>query len=1683
MAGTVIPQVVTEDRASGAFLVDGSLTFDFSQVNHLSQTFGSTSNKKVFTYSFWTKRSAQLGLYPGLINVGPNSQTNGNFQSYFDTDDLLIFSQNVGSFRTDQKFSDIDGWYHIVIAVDTTQSVNTDRIKLYVNGERVTAFSHYQSINPNHEFSLVNNSGTKTEFGGVRNSAGNFNLPYDGHMAQFHFIDSQQLGPEVFGFTDPLTNTWRPKKYNKSSPNNGTTWSSSGSSSASLQNGSWGQVFDGTQYMYSGSGASNGPALDNGSITFAPSGLSGRVITAGVRGGSNKTYTVNGQAMTFGSSNAEVATIDLGSTQTITSVVGTSTASGTWAQFYWIAVDGVLLVDGLNESKAFGKNGSYLPLDGNTPIGKDQSGRGNDWKPEGFGSNSIDKATGARPILNTVNGGNVARPGVFGSDENATYKTTSASNSGGQYVFEGLGTRPNFSFVRGATYTFDWSASSSHPLRFATQADAANSSGYTNGTSVSGNVTTITVPHNAPDTLYYYCNVHNGMGNSISVTTDETKADPYAWKCVLALPLVGDDDDESKNINATQSAAKAVSPNGNAQKTFLKSNFYGGSFVFDGSGDYLSIPASSDFRFGGDDYTIEWWMYWENRTGYQSVYDCGYTTNSGSTLIQSNTSTSRFIVYAQGANVAEETTNAPLDKWIHYAFVRNGNNVTLYRDGSISYAGTHSGTNHGSSSSGVRIGSDSNNYHFEGNIQDFRIYKGVAKYTSEFTPASTKPDILPDSPSGVPTKTKLTKITDGSVNFDGSGDYLYVAPSNDWNLGTNAFTLEAYINLVEAGLDQEIFNLGLDGTHSTGADMNFRLRIAQNERLYAACHSGTSVIGQCYDASGKSCNTGRWYHVAYVRDGNNFATFIDGVRIATATSSASCNWNNAWGVKIGYAHAGGAQNFKGKISNARIVNGTALYDPTLSRVEIPTSPLTNVTNTKLLCCQSNSSAVNYAVSPGTITANGNAAPDNFNPFNTDISTVRGPESGYCVFDTLRERTAGYDPTFREGNLLMDGRGDGTGTLIATSGKYYFEVSLEVTNSNNQIYIGIMEGGYYHTERTWTTGTVAALRENGSFYGNYSTGSPVSYGNGDLLSFAYDADDKKLYIAKNGVYLNNAIPSQGIGWCFNPRFFESFTPLISDANTGQKFRANFGQTPFRYTPPDGFEPLALSTIRRNSIITRPDQYVGLATYRGTGTSSPTKSLTLGFKPDLLWCKVRTATSNNFLIDTVRTRSKVLSANLQNQQSTCDANRDVVSFDPFGFTVGQNNQTGVNENNQDILAWGWKAGGNKNTFNKDDVGYASANGVLLNAGAQDNIKFNSSEVWSSRVSGSSLSGSHTPVNAFDGDSTTNAIPADGTTQTFTPTNPITGTFTFRYERSGSGALYINGVDQNVPVYSGDPGGTYTFTGTLSSFAWKRVDSSNQIQLKQVTLDGKILRDSNLPSVPTVPATACSIGTKQGFSIIQYTGNGNAGTQIGHGLNQTPDMIIVKALERTSDWCIYTSMTAKDQYLKLGTNGTDEAKSGAFWNNTYPDDVAFSLNSSTDVNGNNESYIAYCWHNVPGMQKFGQFKGNGDADGPHIVLGFRPKILWIKRTQDDGFNWNGYDSTRGTIEGVNPANDVIRLNINNPEEPSYNAGNIYILSNGFKIKGNWANINASGKNFIYCAWAEAPIANLYGAQGNAR
>ena len=104
-----------------------------------------------------------------------------------------------------------------------------------------------------------------------------------------------------------------------------------------------------------------------------------------------------------------------------------------------------------------------------------------------------------------------------------------------------------------------------------------------------GAATTITIPYDAPETLYYHCKLHSGMGGSIvGIHTDETKADQYASNCVLSLPLVGSTGDVSASIACT-STTKVMS-SGNATASSTQSNHYGGSFNLSGTSSYINTP-------------------------------------------------------------------------------------------------------------------------------------------------------------------------------------------------------------------------------------------------------------------------------------------------------------------------------------------------------------------------------------------------------------------------------------------------------------------------------------------------------------------------------------------------------------------------------------------------------------------------------------------------------------------------------------------------------------------------------------------------------------------------------------------------------------------------------------------------------------------------------------------------------------------------------------------------------------------------------------------------------------------------------------------------------------------------------------------------------------------------------------
>lgn len=213
-----------------------------------------------------------------------------------------------------------------------------------------------------------------------------------------------------------------------------------------------------------------------------------------------------------------------------------------------------------------------------------------------------------------------------------------------------------------------------------------------------------------------------------------------------------------------------------------------------------------------------------------------------------------------------------------------------------------------------------------------------------------------------------------------------------------------------------------------------------------------------------------------------------------------------------------------------------------------------------------------------------------------------------------------------------------------------------------------------------------------------------------------------------------------------------------------------------------------------------------------------------------------------------------------------------------------------------------------------------------------------------------------------------------------------------------------------------------------------------------------------------------TTAGFSIIEYTGTGSAAT-VGHGLSSAPEWVMVKSRSNdTGDtFSVYhVGMTSASYYLRLGGNNA-EASASTVWNATAPTSSVFSVGTASGTNTNTYTYLAYCWHSVDGFSKFGSYTGNGNADGPFVYTGFRPAWVMTKATSGSR-DWNMYDSTRSSI---NPTGSILTANSNYSEATVYNSNKVIdILSNGFKLRGNNSNTNASGVTFVYMAFAEHPF-----------
>ena len=213
--------------------------------------------------------------------------------------------------------------------------------------------------------------------------------------------------------------------------------------------------------------------------------------------------------------------------------------------------------------------------------------------------------------------------------------------------------------------------------------------------------------------------------------------------------------------------------------------------------------------------------------------------------------------------------------------------------------------------------------------------------------------------------------------------------------------------------------------------------------------------------------------------------------------------------------------------------------------------------------------------------------------------------------------------------------------------------------------------------------------------------------------------------------------------------------------------------------------------------------------------------------------------------------------------------------------------------------------------------------------------------------------------------------------------------------------------------------------------------------------------------------SVNQDAGFSIVSYTANQTSGATVGHGLGKTPKMIIVKErTPNTNNWPVYHAALGNTKAIYLDLTVDQGGNFTGAWNDTSPTSSVFSLGNSVETNRNSSPYIAYCWAEIEGFSKFGSYVGNGNADGPFVYTNGKPAFVMIKRTDSTG-NWVMHDNARNS---TNPAKGYLLANSSGVEETGNDI--LDFLSNGFKIRSTWTDINASGGSYVFASFAESPF-----------
>ena len=378
-----------------------------------------------------------------------------------------------------------------------------------------------------------------------------------------------------------------------------------------------------------------------------------------------------------------------------------------------------------------------------------------------------------------------------------------------------------------------------------------------------------------------------------------------------------------------------------------------GSLFFDKNNDYLYYAAGGGNAITGmsslSDLTVEFWMFHfagggddttdpnveEMYVHFTDNLYSGVQMSFGRTRTYSNkncmfTSTSGNPWQNQVYTV-DAAHDVPRGAWYHLAFVKEGTNLRMYKDG-VNVKGNNqtSATNLPSTFrvGEITIGTDSGQgYDLLGHMSNLRI-SNSARYSADFTP-STTPFTSDSNTVLLTARRSAPDVTTNGAIYLGGG-WVSTSASSDFTMGTGDFTIETWFKYSSSTLsgNKYLVDLGANGIRLTFTSGHI---YANDGGQYIDWHLTNDIT---------SISTTQWYHLAFVRSGTNIYLYFDGVQKGTLGNSNHNHSTNTF--TLGNYGGGGNYKWQGYVSDFRIVKGKAVYTGAFTP---PTGPLTTTGGT------------------------------------------------------------------------------------------------------------------------------------------------------------------------------------------------------------------------------------------------------------------------------------------------------------------------------------------------------------------------------------------------------------------------------------------------------------------------------------------------------------------------------------------------------------------------------------------------------------------------------------------------------------------------------------------------------------------------------------------------------------------